>query len=293
MSDSIIAHIRKPGLHTSIQDDGRWGVQDQGIPVSGAMDKQAMQMANDLVGNPPSQPVLEMTMIGPTILFENACQIAITGAKMSPSINGNSVDSYCTIDIEAGDLLEFDHASEGCRTYLSIGGKWNTPKWLGSFSAVPNTLIHDQLPAQLQSGHTLEIESQGRSTLKITPDSKKPVFSSVYVVRVLTGPEFGLFNMQVIEAFFETIFTIDLDANRMGYRLMENLVDYKPVREELSSGVVNGTIQVTNAGKPIILMADAQTTGGYPRIANVLTEDLDVLAQMKPGDQLKFMLVSF
>ncbi|OEK05135.1 hypothetical protein BFP71_17110 [Roseivirga misakiensis] len=293
MSDPVLVHIKKSGVHTSIQDNGRLGVQDQGIPIGGALDKSAMHLANELVGNAKDCPVLEMALAGPTLEFEGICQIAITGANMSPTINGNLVDNFRTLNVKKGDVLSFGQAIEGCRAYLSIGGEWKTPVWLNSQSAVPDIMKSSNLPSQLQEGDSISVIRKTPQEPKVTAVSKRPAFSSTYVVRVVTGPEFGLFTLDIIEEFFEKMFTIGPESNRMGYRLKESLKGYEAKREELSSGIVNGTIQITNAGKPIILMADAQTTGGYPRIANVISDDIDLVAQMKPGDEIKFMLVSY
>lgn len=292
MSDLLKVTCLKTGLYTSIQDEGRFGVQDQGIPFSGALDKSSMQIANQLVGNPLNSPVLEMTMFGPTLQFEGKGQIAITGANMKATLNGESVDNYITTDIGSGDLLEFHNTDYGCRTYLSIGGQWQVPKWLNSYSALPHLMELPDLPAKLVDDYSFAVAINETQEVHEYPIQHRPIFSECYIIRVVTGPEFDQFDIDVIQDFFDQIFVIHGDSNRMGYRLKGILENYKPSREEISSGIVNGTVQISNVGKPIILMADAQTTGGYPRIANIVSEDLEIVAQMKPGDELKFMLVS-
>lgn len=292
MSDLLKVTCLKTGLYTSIQDEGRFGVQDQGIPFSGALDKSSMQIANQLVGNPLNSPVLEMTMFGPTLQFEGKGQIAITGANMKATLNGESVDNYITTDIGSGDLLEFHNTDYGCRTYLSIGGQWQVPKWLNSYSALPSLMEEPGLPAKLTDHYSFTVAINEAQKADIYPIKHRPIFSECYIIRVVTGPEFDQFDIDVIQDFFDQIFVIHGDSNRMGYRLKGSLKKHVPSREEISSGIVKGTVQISNAGKPIILMADAQTTGGYPRIANIVSEDLEIVAQMKPGDELKFMLVS-
>ncbi|MBO3700570.1 biotin-dependent carboxyltransferase family protein [Fabibacter sp. E12] len=282
----------KAGLYTSIQDEGRMGVQDQGIPFSGALDKSSMHIANQLVGNPLNSPVLEMTMFGPILSFENSGQIAITGANMKATLNGVSIESYKTIDIEKGDRLEFHDTVFGCRTYLAIGGEWLVPQWLGSYSALPSLIESKVLPSKIKDGYTFRINTGERIAPSRIPVNQQPIYSECYIIRVVTGPEFSQFDIDVIQSFFEQIFIVDADSNRMGYRLKGVLSNYKSSGEEISSGITIGTVQLNNAGSPIILMADAQTTGGYPRIANVVTEDLEIVAQMKPKDELKFMLIS-
>lgn len=292
MSEVLKVHLEKAGVYTSVQDQGRFGVQDLGIPFSGALDKSAMHKANELVGNPISHPVLEMTMVGAKISFEGQGQIAITGAQMTPTLNGLRIGTFKTINVKSGDELEFHNAIYGCRTYMSIGGDWKTTRWQSSFSALPNLMSNSEIPSKFKNGDSFEVETNEPVEVTEYPSAKRPIYSSCYIIRVVTGPEFGLFELRHIEEFFRQIFLVDPASNRMGYRLKGELPDYTPQREEISSGVVIGTVQITNAGRPIILMADGQTTGGYPRIANVLTDDLDTVAQMKPGDEIKFMLVS-
>lgn len=292
MPDQIKIICQKSGLYTSIQDEGRFGVQDQGIPFSGALDKTSMHIANKLVGNPIDTPVLEMTMFGPSLLFEGSGQVSITGADMKAELNGEAVEIYTTINIESGDLLTFHDTNFGCRAYLGIGGQWQTQKWLNSFSAVPSLLKAKGLNSRVEDGFEFVVDTHDAVSITSYPLQQRPIYSECYIVRVVTGPEFDQFDIGVIQDFFNKVFMVDADSNRMGYRLKGSLENYTPRGEEISSGVATGTIQISNAGSPIILMADAQTTGGYPRICNVVLDDLDIVAQMKPGDELKFMLVS-
>ncbi len=292
MPEFLKVKCLKTGLYTSIQDEGRFGVQDQGIPISGALDKSSMRIANALVGNFPNAPVLEMTLFGPTFEFEGKGQIAITGANMKTTLNGNPIENYMTLNIESGDLLQFHNTDFGCRTYMSIGGQWQVQNWSNSFSALPSLMEEPGLPARLVDDFSFTVAINQPQELISYPERNRPLFSECYVIRVVTGPEFDQFEIEVIQDFFDRIFVIHGDSNRMGYRLKGNLQDYVPFGEEISSGIVIGTVQISNAGKPIILMADAQTTGGYPRIANVVSDDLEIVAQLKPGDELKFMLVS-
>lgn len=282
----------KAGLYTSIQDEGRIGVQDQGIPFSGALDKNSMHTANRLVGNTSSSPILEMTMFGATLSFEGRGQIAMAGANMKATLNDVPVENYTLINVESGDVLAFHDTVYGCRTYLAIGGTWQTKQWLGSHSALPNLIQSDALPSKIGDGFSFEINTHDELPSKTIPLHKRPIYAECYIIRVVTGPEFSQFEIDVIQDFFEQIFIVDSDSNRMGYRLKGSLDSYKPLGPEISSGITIGTVQINNAGSPIILMADAQTTGGYPRMVNVIQEDLEIVAQMKPGDELKFMLVS-
>lgn len=292
MENRFVIHIVKPGLFSTLQDMGRRGHQDAGIPFGGAMDKEAHKIANELLDNPHETPTIEMTLIGAELLFEGSGQIAITGADMHADLNGKPVIMYETLDIKDGDRLVFHQAELGCRTYLAAKGVWQANEWLKSFSAISNLLNIEGLPNRLKAKDEIGIQITNFIPRRTYPIALRSVYSSCYILRVVTGPEFEQFTMEQIQSFFETIFKVSADSNRMGYRLEGAIEDYQPNGEEISSGIVEGTIQVTKSGQPIILTADAQTTGGYPRIVNVISEDLSIVAQMKAGDEVKFMLMS-
>ena len=292
MSKIFKIKILKPGMFSTIQDLGRNGYQDSGIPFGGAMDKEAHKIANELLDNPHETPTIEMTMIGAEFEFEGQGQIAITGADMEAELNGASAPLYETIDIKEGDQLHFGRAKLGCRAYLAAKGEWKVPKWLGSASVISNLLHMKDLPQPLKKDQSIEVNTHAFIPIRKYALSSIPVYSSCYIIRVITGPEFDQFNIEQVQSFFQQTFEVSPDSNRMGYRLKGSLKDYQPERDEISSGVVEGTIQITHSGQPIILTADAQTTGGYPRIAHVIAEDLSIIAQMKAGEEVKFMLVS-
>ena len=286
-------HFLKSGLQTTIQDLGRQGVQDLGIPINGAMDKASAQLANQLVGNDANSPVLEITLLGPKIQFEGPCQIAITGADLSAEINGNTIPLFRTINIEHGDVLSFGKPLIGCRAYLAINGKWDIQSWLGSFSASATNTAQTTPDSIIVKDQILEIIRGKEQPIIAISESERTSLSIEAPIKVYSGPEFDAFSDIEKQSFFGDSFTIGQDSNRMGYRLKEALSGYSKKEEVISSGVIPGTIQITNSGQPIVLMADAQTTGGYPRIANVSSNDLDRLAQFKPGDKVKFELISF
>lgn len=280
------------GMYTSVQDDGRMGSQDIGLPFGGAMDRESMQIANALVGNQLNNPVLELTLTGPTIKFEGSGHISVTGADMTPALNGESMAMYETVTVENGDMLTFGPSTAGCRSYLAIAGEWDAPRWQGSYSSFANTSNQDGSNGHFLKGDQLHINTLEEVEHKVYPKERRPIYSSCYILRVVSGPDFEQFGIESIEHFFNNIFSIDAQSNRMGYRLNGTLKNYVTEKEEISSGIIPGTVQITKSGQPIIMTADAQTTGGYPRIVNVISEDLDILGQMKPGDELKFMLVS-
>lgn len=292
MAEKIRLHFIKPGLQTTIQDQGRVGYQGMGVPVNGAMDKASARTANYLVGNDENGPVLEITLLGPGIRIEGEGQIAITGGNLSPKVNGESVDMYETLDVEDGDMISFGRPVTGCRSYLAVRGDWQVTPWLGSCSA--STTKASELTPQsvIQKEQVLEIEYEELIPPLAIAEEEQPDLKALNTIRVLPGPEFSLISNLTIGDFFSRDFKVSNDSNRMGYKLEGKLAHFESAREVISSGIIPGTIQVTNAGQPIVLMADAQSSGGYTRLANVVTEDLDKLAQMKPGDVLRFRLVS-
>ncbi len=290
MSSFKLTFVR-PGLHTTVQDRGRFGFQHLGVPINGVMDKQSASLANQLVGNDKNTPLFEITLIGPKITFKGEGQIALTGADLSPTINGEKAEMYQTLNMTDGDILEFGKPMEGCRTYLAVGGKWKVREWLGSASASasdPKTLTPQGL---IKSKAVFSFEDSKQIKTIITAPKDRPKIESPLKVKVLPGPEFKSFSKETISYFFSYWFTISQDANRMGYRLEKVLPGFNPKKEVISSGIVPGTIQITNSGQPIVLMADCQTSGGYFRMANILSDDLDKVAQLKPGDLLGFELV--
>ncbi len=282
-------HFIKPGMLTLVQDEGRIGYQKYGVPVSGALDKTAMQIANWLVGNPINNPVLEITMMGPQIQISGNAHIAITGADMSPTINGGFAPLYESVEVKQDDIISFGKLNNGCRSYLAVGGKWQIEPWLGSCSAI---VFNGK---ELVTGGRIQKKSEINIISKL-PIKKRKLddfsFADNIVIRVLSGPEFECFSRAFIGNFFSKTFKVSPDSNRMGYRLEKSISGFLPEREIISSGIVPGTIQITHSGQPILLLSDAQTTGGYHRIANVILADMDRLAQLKPGDEIRFSLIN-
>lgn len=292
MAESIRLHFIKTGLQTTIQDQGRIGYQGMGIPVNGAMDKASAKAANQLVGNEEHGPVLEITLLGPDIRIEGEGQIAITGANLSPKVNGEPVSMYETLDVDDGDMVSFGRPVTGCRSYLAVRGDWQIEPWLGSYSASATKASELTPQSVIQKEQVLEVSYEEWFPPLTIAQEDQPDLNALNIISVLPGPEFSLISNLTIGDFFSQDFKVSNDSNRMGYKLEGKLAHFESAREVISSGIIPGTIQVTNAGQPIVLMADAQSSGGYTRLANVITEDLDKLAQMKPGDVVRFRLVS-
>lgn len=285
-------HIIKPGLLTLVQDAGRKGYQAWGVPVGGAMDRFSAELANRLVGNPPNAPVLEITLMGPKIEVEGACQIALTGAQLSAQLNGRPVSLNETIQVPSGSSLQFGRCVSGCRAYLAVGGSWQIPSWLGSTSAAHPDGKGITLQSVIHSGQTLLIDSSPKVSHRKARSEQLPTYETPSLIRVLPGPEYSSIIPIHIGYFFSQPYRISPDSNRMGYRLLGTPLPLEEVAPVLSSGVMPGTVQITREGVPILLMADAQTTGGYHRFLQVIQPDVDGLGQAKPGDSLRFALIS-
>ena len=284
MVGELVLHFTKPGLQTLVQDEGRFGFQDVGIPTGGAMDKPAARMANYLVGNMPSSPVLEITLLGPSIVFKGVGQMAICGANLSPKLNKKAVNNGETILISDGDILDFGQNISGCRAYLAIRGNWQLNKWLDSYAAAFDA---QNLSPQsiIKKGRTLKVSTTGFIEKRF---GNQPGISSSTVVKVMPGPEFYLFNSLEIAHFFSTNFHLSPASNRMGCRLVEAIPNLKTDTNIISSAMFPGTIQITPLGHPIVLMMDAQTTGGYARIVQIKEQELPKLAQACVGDEVRF-----
>ena len=279
------------GLFTTVQDLGRPSGTISGFPWGGVMDRKSAIYANSLVGNSSLSALLEITLVGPKILFLEEVKIAICGAYLSPSVNGERINNNTVVTVKKEDVLSFGKLKSGCRAYLAISGGIKVPLILGSASTYTYANIGGYKGRHLSKGDHLELLKPADPYLK-KPEELTPteVTSQPCLIPCLEGPEYHLFSKALINQFKETIFKIGNSSNRMGYRLeLEHPLSHG-LPELISSGTVRGTIQLPRSGKPIVLMADSPTTGGYPRIANCTENGTDLLAQCKPGDTVIFYI---
>jgi len=286
--------ILTPGFITSIQDSGRFGFQQYGIPIAGAMDRHSLELANILVGNNRDAAGFEITLTGPVIEFESSLAIAITGADMSPAINGNAVETYKTTYVNPGDVLSFGGLKSGLRTYLAIEGGIDVPSIMGSKSTYLKAAIGGFEGRKLNSGDHLQISYSKRTIpigIRKIPDSLIPIYNREISVRVIMGPEDIRFTSEGLSTFLENEYIVTNQSDRMGLRLQGPKIMHKKDADILTSGINFGTIQVEGNGQPIVLMADRQTTGGYTRIASAISVDISGLAQAKPGDRVRFQSI--
>ena len=276
------------GMLTSIQDLGRYGYQKFGMPVSGAMDSHSLQLANYLVGNKRNEACFEITYLGPEIEFLSNTTIAISGAIMQANVNGRPVQMNTSIPISKGDILIMVAVKKGMRAYLSIAGGIIIPEVMGSKSTYLRAKVGGFKGRKIEAGDLIEIGTPAPFILKEIPTPLLMVYPSVQTIRIIKGTEFDRFELGGWNTFLNSEYSISNQNDRMGYRLSGPSIKHKNGADIISSGIVNGSIQVPGHGEPIIMMADHQTVGGYTKIANVISVDLPVMGQMKAGDKIKF-----
>ncbi len=287
--------IVKPGILSTVQDLGRVGYRQFGINPGGVMDRTAARAANMLVGNNESDAVLEMHFPAAEILFEKPCDFAISGADLSPELDGEPISNWRTYSADQGSTLRFTGKTMGNRAYLAVCGGLAVESWLGSASTNLSAGVGGQNGRKLEAGDRLSFGAERASgqMFAATISTKLiPHYSVFPTVRISEGAEYDLLGDASRASLEEHNFTISNNSNRMGFRLVGEPLLLKTPIEMLSSAVSFGTIQLLPDGQIIVLMADHQTTGGYPRIAHVIERDLPVLAQLGGGDKVAFHLIS-
>lgn len=281
--------IIKAGFHTTVQDRGRLGYQKFGMPVAGAMDDFSLRASNIILGKNEYAAVLEATLLGPSIEFLCDEIISITGANMSPKLNGRPILMWTSILVKKGDILSLSGAKNGLRSYLAFSREIDLPEVNNSKSTYSKSGIGGYKGRKLLYGDILDLEDEKLSNQGsyIGPDFL-PSFEKEANIRVVMGPQDDFFPDSSIETFLNNPYKISVEADRMGYRLEGPLIEHIDTPDIISDGIVFGSIQVPGQGQPIILMADRQTAGGYTKIATVISSDLPKLAQMGPGSSLHF-----
>ncbi|PER09434.1 KipI antagonist [Bacillus cereus] len=291
------------GMFTTVQDLGRSYYQQFGVPVGGAMDKNALRLINMLVGNEENEAGLEMTILGPKLLIKKTTLLAIGGVDMEPLLNGERIPLWRPILAEEGSMLCFGKVKNGCRAYVTFAGGIHIEGTLGSKSTYIRAAIGGIEGRMLKKGDCFQIGTYSEMANRFIQDLQKderiktkwvisnsvlPKYKKHPKLRVITDFEYDQFTEESRKAFFTKEYKVSNYADRMGYRVEGEVLNRIEEKEILSSPVTFGTIQVPNGGQPIILMADRQTTGGYPRMGNIISVDLPLLAQLKPGDYVSF-----
>ena len=286
MDNNIL--ILSDSLQTSVQDLGRKGYRSYGVPISGTMDKYSAILANKLLNNDEDLPVLEITMTGPKIMFEDHTLFVLTGADLSPELNGEPIQMNHAYSVRTSDVLSFGKMNMGVRTYLGVKGGFLTEKVLGSYS------MYDGITPKstLKKGDRLRIASY-ESELEITTSKLKvkPSHFTTKKLEVTKGPEFNRLTKKQRDKLFSMTFKIDPLCNRMGYQLKNKFPALKN-NEIITSITIPGTVQITPSGKLIVMMRDCPTTGGYARILQLTDMAINQLAQKKENDRFKFDLES-
>lgn len=281
-----MVRVLHPGFYTSIQDLGRKDYQHLGVPISGAMDLEAAKIANAILGNNEHCAVLEMTMVGPKLEFTCNSAVSVTGANLSPTLNGVRINNYLAINVNKGDVIEFGSLNKGFRSYLAVSGGFQTAFVLNSRSMYKGVT---QTPL-LQKGDMLAIESKNYVSNKNASIKPNTDYIENHIIQVYKGPEFYKLNKIQISSLFDKDFTIAKENNRMAYQLNE-LIENN-LKDIITSLVLPGTVQLTSSGKLIVLMRDCQTTGGYPRVLQLSEISINNLAQKFTGNKIKFRLIS-
>ena len=292
MSAALI--VTEPGLHTTVQDLGRFGYQAMGVPVAGALDPVALRLANSVVGNPQPAAALEFLYTGPALEVA-AASVRLAAAHAQIEILGAARDvipPWQSVTLERGDRLRVGTPGGSACGYLAVEGGFDLPPVLGSLSTHSRSAIGGLDGRALAAGDRLPLlqdsaEPRGESRLGTPPDATPPEH-----LRVVVGPQETHFTEEALEALVTGAFRVSKQADRMGLRLDGPRLDHRCSYNIVSDGVVTGSIQVPGSGQPILLLADHQTTGGYPKIATVISADLPAAGRLKPGGPVRFAAVS-
>jgi KipI family sensor histidine kinase inhibitor len=283
--------VIKPGLLTTIQDIGRWGHQAVGVPVSGPMDDVSYRLANLIVGNPSGAAVLEATVVGPELRIDTETIIAITGADLAATLDGTPLPLNGAVHCPAGCVIRCGERRNGARAYIAFDGGIATAPTLGSRATHLVGELGGVAGRAVKGGDVIPLQSRTPLSPKPKPRAIAPTAMGGARLRVLLGPQDEYFAPAAVETLQRTRFTITSQSDRMGYRLAGRArIERAAHQEMISDATFIGAIQVPPSGDPILLMADRQTTGGYPQIATVITADLPLAGQLAPGDWIEFQL---
>jgi biotin-dependent carboxylase-like uncharacterized protein len=283
------------GLFTTVQDLGRRGYQRYGVPVSGAMDPFALRAANLLVGNTDDLACLEATVIGPEVVFDAAVRIAVTGGDLGPRLDGRPLRMWQSVEVPAGTCLSLSGRRQGLRAYLACAGGFDVPAVLGSLSTFTRSGIGGFEGRALRAGDEVRIgepAASGAGRRRLLP-GLVPGYGPERVVRVMVGPQADAFTDEGRATFLAAEYTVSAQSDRIGCRLQGPAIGHVAGADIVSDGTAFGAVQVSGDGQPIVLMADRGTTGGYTKIATVISADLMHVAQAAPGDRVRFRAVTF
>ena len=295
--ESVHIRVVKPGWFTTVQDAGRYGYQQFGVSSSGPMDRRSFILANRLVGNRDDKAALEFTLQGPELLFKQDSIVTLTGADLTPFVDGRAIPLWTSILLQAGSTLTFGTRRAGARCYLAIAGGIDVPMVMGSRSTHIASQIGGMKGRVLAQGDVLiagtPFTRQRDMIGREVPEQLRPLYSAAATLRILKGPQQSAFSEQALEVLATSRYQLSSQSDRMGYRLEGPRLTYAGAKEEwISDATAMGAVQVPPDEQPILLMADRQTTGGYPKIAVVISVDLHLAGQLLPGDAIHFRLTT-
>ncbi|NWF92524.1 MAG: biotin-dependent carboxyltransferase [Syntrophaceae bacterium] len=288
--------VLEPGVLTTVQDLGRYGFGRFGVPPSGALDTFSLRVGNLLVGNQEDEASLEITLTGLKLKALRELVIAITGADLFPMLNGEALEMWRAHLLVEGDVITFKRVRSGCRAYLCLSGGFDVPRTMGSRSTYLKGRFGGLEGRALQRGDVLSTVDQPQPLDRIGlrfPCDWIPSFEKEAIVRVIPGPQDHHFTEKGFRTFSSSTYQVTPQCDRMGIRLEGPGIERRPDVEEsiISEGLVSGAIQVPGDGKPIIILSEL-VTGGYTKIATVISTDLMKAAQLKPGDRVRFETTS-
>ncbi len=282
--------IVEPGMLTTVQDIGRYGYQRFGVPVSGAMDGFALRAANLLVGNDESAACLEITVLGPRIRFLADARIALAGGDLTPAMDGAPVLMWQSVEVSRGSVLSFKGIRDGMRAYLAVAGGIDAPLVMESRSTYLKGAIGGLAGRALRAKDALSaFEPRGPFVERSLSDA--PAYGHEHELRVVLGPQNDAFTQRGLDTFLGSKYTVSMQSDRMGYRFDGPAIEHVKGPDIISDGTPLGAVQVPGDGKPIVLLADRGVTGGYTKIATVISADISKLSQAMPGDAVTFKAV--
>jgi antagonist of KipI len=286
-------NVLSPGFLTTVQDLGRYHHAHLGLSPSGAADTVSLRLGNLLVGNPPNAAALEMTLVGATIVFDTACAIALAGSDFGATLDGLAVPTWRTMFVQSRQTLRCGPTASGARCYLCIQGGILIETIMSSSSTHLQIGLGGKQGRALRSGDTLEFNSIGgpRRALRVKASVLEDFFKPG-ALRVTEGPQASLFTASERSLLLSSIYRVEEESNRMGLRLSGPPLTHTVREEMITEGVSVGAIQVPPNGKPIILFVEHPTTGGYPKIANVISADMHRVGQLQPRNDVRFELVT-
>ncbi len=289
--------VLEGGLLTTLQDRGRYGWEQYGVPVAGAMDPFALQAANAIVGNDLGEAALEITIVGPRLYAHSGCLIAVAGADLDLRVDGAPAPTWQALWLPAGSVVEFGGRRSGCRAYLAVAGGFAVAPVLGSRSTYLRGGFGGLDGRALRAGDLLPLRAPAAGHAGLAgrplPAVEVPHYTEEPTVRVVLGPQADRFTPEGVAALLDGVYEVGPNSDRMGCRLRGPRIAQRAGADIVSDGIALGSVQVPGDGQPIVLMADRQTAGGYTKIATVIGADVPLLAQCVPGaSRVRFAAVS-